>query len=100
VRDRAGSFLLIGLLCLAKLLCAHALVSMVWREAILSWDNPATQIVDELSSQSVSYTDATSAAHERVGLFAAGRRLAAARAADRLASPAPRPGLTRSPPPA
>jgi hypothetical protein len=63
---------LLALLALAQVQQAGAHVGIIWREFVLSWDHPGTQLVEDLASQTVPTTDPTGDAR--------GRALHAARA--------------------
>lgn len=63
--------LLTALLGLTHLQSTLATFGVVWRGAVLSWDNPATQIVEEIASGVVPLTDPSRLASER--LIAAAR---------------------------
>jgi len=65
---------LVGLLGLAHVHYALAFAGILWRESVLSWDNPATQHVEDLASQTVPSADGAREARDRTLL---GARLAA-----------------------
>jgi hypothetical protein len=99
-RERATGMvgLLIGLLALAQVHAGLGVSGTVWRATVLSWDDPVTQIVDELACQSVPHTDPWRDArdhalhrHRPSGWVAT----AAPEPVRRLTLPSP---LTRSPP--
>jgi len=58
--------LLLALLGVAHLQQGQALFGVLWRESLLSWDNPATQFLEELASQAIPHADAARQVHERL----------------------------------
>jgi hypothetical protein len=48
-----------GLLLSAHLAFNLALLDIVWRTSVLSWDSPTTQLLDEMASQAAPATEAT-----------------------------------------
>ena len=58
--------LLFGLLGVAHVERALARVGVLWRQSAVSWDNPATQLLEEVASQAVPHADAARQARERV----------------------------------
>jgi hypothetical protein len=101
-RRRAAFVLTLGLLSLlvvSALQASEARVSILWRASVLSWDSPATQLLDELASQGLLYADPARQAREQatVGLRPAGR-LALPSAALVHGAVAVGSHLTRSPP--
>ena len=93
-----GIGLLIVLTCLLQVQMPHAVLNIVWRLAVLSFDNPATQTLDDLACETPFCTDARTTAEASTRLLP--------RVADRLFEPSPenlqrlaRSGcITRSPP--
>lgn len=90
---------LVSLLAFVQLASSHAALNILWRYTVLSWDNPATQIQDELACGTAPCADlageareSVRAAHWSLGLLAPGRD------AGRRANPALSAGITRSPP--
>jgi hypothetical protein len=68
-----------------------------WRYALLSFDNPATQLLDEMASASSGVTDAGAGA-QTIGRLPLASRLVPGPAAPPLQNPALSSRLTRSPP--
>jgi hypothetical protein len=89
--------LLLALLALLLVQVPRASLNIVWRFAVLSFDNPATQVLDELACATTPYADSTAEARESVAVAAPGRLvwLQEPRAGQRPALVA---GITRSPP--
>ena len=94
-----GSVVLLAvLLALAQ---AHFVVGIfgpLWRTAVMSWDNPASQVVDELACEGVTHTDPSREAREHAVLapLACGRVHARSQVA--ASGPTLPSRLTRSPP--
>jgi hypothetical protein len=96
---RLACLLLAILLGMGAIQAAEASVRIVFRFAVLSWDNPATQLFDEL----VCETSAPSRAGAEAGhgtrlAVRASSRLVSDSVAPHLASPALSSGITRAPP--
>lgn len=70
---------LIALLGVAQAQAGLAHLGILWREAVLSWDNPATQLVEDLASQPVPHADRIGETRDRT--------LAAVRTAARTIRP-------------
>lgn len=90
--------LLATLLALAQ---AHFVVGIfgpLWRTAVMSWDNPASQVVDELACESLTHTDPSREAREHAVLAPRACGGINARSQVTASSPALRSRLTRSPP--
>lgn len=103
VRTRSASLwrvaLLVGLLSVVQFESSHASVSILWRYAVLSWDNPATQIQDELACGTAPCADLAGEARESVrAVHLAPGVLAPSRNQTARESPAHSAGITRSPP--
>ena len=58
--------LLTALLAVAQVEFASRLLGPVWRAAVLSWDNPATQVVDELACDTLPHSDPSGEARHAV----------------------------------
>src|SRR3990172_9876522 len=90
---------LLGLLGAAHVEHGLARLGVLWRQSVLSWDNPATQVLEELASQAVPHADGARQARDRV---AAGRgdgaRLGVAGDPDGPPGAASRPRGRRPPP--
>ncbi|OGK99813.1 MAG: hypothetical protein A3E31_10690 [Candidatus Rokubacteria bacterium RIFCSPHIGHO2_12_FULL_73_22] len=90
---------LLGLLGAAHVEHGLARLGVLWRQSVLSWDNPATQVLEELASQAVPHADGARQARDRV---AAGRgdgaRLGVAGDPDGLPDAASCPCVSRAPP--
>ena len=88
--------LLIGV---AAFQAAEASTRILWRYMVLSWDNPATQIFDELVCESSPPSQAGTEAGQstRLSVVASGR-LPADSVAPHPETPALSSGITRSPP--
>lgn len=56
---------LLGLLAIVQAESPRALVGIVWRVAVLSWDNPATQVAQDIATASVPRTDCSRDVYER-----------------------------------
>lgn len=54
---RWRSVFLLALLAVVVVAASRAAVSVIWRNSVLSFDNPATQILDELASQKAPHAD-------------------------------------------
>ena len=90
---------LIVLISVAAFESAEASFRILWRYAVLSWDNPATQAIDELACESSppSRAGAEAGQSTRLAVRSSGR-LDGDRAAPRPDRPALSSGITRSPP--
>ena len=75
---------LLGLLGAAHVEHGLARLGVLWRQSVLSWDNPATQVLEELASQAVPHAD--------------GARLGVAGDPDGLPDAASCPCVSRAPP--
>lgn len=62
----APALLLFALLALAHAQHGLALIGTVWRIAALSWDNPATQLIEEVASQAVPHVDPVRSLRDRI----------------------------------
>jgi hypothetical protein len=90
---------LVMLIGLAALEAAEASNRILWRFTVLSWDNPATQVSDELVCESSPPSEAGAEAGQSTRLsVAASGRLPADSLAASHESPALSSGITRSPP--
>jgi hypothetical protein len=58
--------LLLALLAVAHAQSGLALVGTVWRFVVLSWDSPATQLVEEVASQAVPHVDPARSLRDRI----------------------------------
>ena len=89
--------LAVALLALTTAEAPGASMRIFWRYAVLSFDNPATQLFDEMASASSGLTDGDAGAHtvERLPLAS---RVVPGPASPVLHSPALSSCLTRSPP--
>ncbi|MGH7391070.1 MAG: hypothetical protein ACREM3_16670 [Candidatus Rokuibacteriota bacterium] len=65
-RTLVPSLLLVALLALAHVEHGLALIGTVWRLAVLSWDNPATQVIEEVASQAVPHVDPARSLRDRI----------------------------------
>jgi len=54
---RWRSVFLLALLAVVVVAAPRAAVSVIWRNSVISFDNPATQILDELASQKAPHAD-------------------------------------------
>ncbi len=90
------AILLLGFLGLAQVEAPHAFVNIVWRFAVLSFDNPATQALDELASTVLPLTPVGQAA---VVVAVRSGRVGPPRPAGHPARPTLSSRLTRAPPP-
>lgn len=90
--------ILVALLTLAQAQAVLGLFGTLWRTAVVSWDNPATQVVDELACQTLPHTDSAREAHAHTVLATrpSGKIHASAPAA--AAGPALPSRFSRSPP--
>jgi hypothetical protein len=61
-----ASLLLIGFLATGEVQHTLAHLGIIWRLAVLSWDNPATQWQDEIASQSSTCQDASGEASDAI----------------------------------
>jgi hypothetical protein len=89
--------LAVALLALTTAEAPYASMRIFWRYAVLSFDNPATQLFDEMASASSGLTDADAGAHT-VGRLPLASRVVPGPASPVLRSPALSSCLTRSPP--
>jgi hypothetical protein len=79
---RCRSVVLLGFLAIVILAAPEAAVRVVWRSSVLSFDNPATQVLDELASQKAPRADPLLEADAALRTAASSsRRLALARRA-------------------
>jgi hypothetical protein len=90
---------LVGLMMLGTVDAANASLRSLWRYAVLSYDNPATQHADELACESSPTSEAGADAHQftRLACRPAGRLVPAA-VELYGATPDPVAGITRAPP--
>jgi hypothetical protein len=97
-RRRAGA-VLVGLLALGSLQATLAICGIVWRSRVLSWDNPATQVVEEVASTVVPVTDPSRLAAEHLAAaLRASVRARASKDRGRVESAALLQSVTRAPP--
>jgi hypothetical protein len=91
--------LVVLLVALATVQAADASIRIVFRFTVLSWDNPATQLFDELICESSPPSQAGAEAGQftRLGARASGRLFADSVLRDGQ-SPALSSGITRAPP--
>ncbi len=90
---------LVGLLSFVQFASSHAVLNILWRYTVLSWDNPATELQDELACSTAPCTDLAGEARESVRTAHGTARLLPPGQDDgRRASPALSAGITRSPP--
>jgi len=90
---------LLGLLGAAHAQRGLARVEVLWRQSTLSWDDPASQLLDELASQPVPHADPARHARDRiVADGGAGGSLRVAGAPSGLPDSALRPCSGRAPP--
>ena len=96
---RLACLLLALVVGLAALQAGEASIRIVYRFTVLSWDNPATQVFDELICESSPPSQAGAEAGQsaRLAVGTSGG-LAADAVASHLQSPALSSGITRSPP--
>jgi hypothetical protein len=90
---------LLMLLALAQVEHGRALFAIIWRVAVVSWDNPATQVLEDTASQTLPHTDPSRLSHDHARLAARPSGRPAAPEARETVSPALSARLTRSPPP-
>lgn len=91
--------LLLGLVTVVVLQAPHASFNIIWRFTVLSFDNPATQLLDDLATDSSTYTDPTAEARESARVAAGGEcHLRLVLTAPHVFGPALDSGITRSPP--
>lgn len=64
--------LLVGLLALAHLQASVALCGVIWRTTVLSWDNPATQLLEEVACRTVPHVDPVRQVRDRLRAALAG----------------------------
>jgi hypothetical protein len=94
-----GCLALVLLVALGAIEAAEASRRIVLRFTVLSFDNPATQLFDELICETSPPSQAGAEAGQATRLAIAGSaRLGVAAAAPRPESPALSSGITRSPP--
>ena len=98
-RAHLSVVLLLSLLALAQVQAGLAVFGVIWRTAVLSWDDPDTQLVEDLASQAAPVANPSRLARDRL--------LSAAQAhsdvelpdsSDALQHPARNGRITRSPP--
>ncbi len=98
LRAWGAAALLCSALALAHAESGLAHLGILWRTTLLSWDSPATQLLDEVASQTAPASDPSRQAADSVTGACAGERL---QLLDRSHAPAD-PGfhrqLSRSPP--
>lgn len=98
-RAPIGSVVLLAvLLVLAQAHFVVGLFGPLWRTAVMSWDNPATQVVDELACESLTHTDPSREAREHAVLAPRACGGIHPRSQVSASSPSLRSRLTRSPP--
>jgi len=90
--------LLAALLALAQAHFVLGLFGPLWRTAVMSWDNPATQVVDELACESLPHGDPSREAREHAVLAPRPCGDIQARSQVAASSPTLRSRLSRSPP--
>jgi hypothetical protein len=56
-RYLAAITLFLALLALLQISAPRASLSILWRYVVISFDNPATQVLDELALEKTSFTD-------------------------------------------
>ena len=96
---RLACLLLVFLLGMGAIEAAEASIRIVVRFAVLSWDNPATQLFDELVCETSAPSQAGSEAGQCTRLAVqASSRLVFDSIAPHPASPALSSGITRAPP--
>lgn len=91
-RSTLAILLFIALVGVAHTQATFAHLGILWRAAVLSWDNPATQLIEDLASQTVPHADSAGDLRDHT--------LAAARRSARVLLPAvfsrpPHPALAR-----
>ena len=90
---------LAGLLSVVQLQSAQASLNILWRYTVLSWDNPATEIEDQLACETAPSFDVAAEAREHVRMARATAALLAPNPDEgQHSSPALSSGITRSPP--
>jgi hypothetical protein len=90
---------LVGLVSLVQLQAAVGACGTFLRAVTVSWDNPTSQIVDELASQSVPYADPAAQIRDQVAQARRSQaRLVLPSETGRVGSPGVDTGVTRSPP--
>jgi hypothetical protein len=90
---------LVVLIGLAAFQAAEASTRILWRYTVLSWDNPATQVFDELVCESSPPSQAGAEAGQSTRLaIGASAHLPADAVAPHPETPALSSGITRSPP--
>ena len=96
---RLACLLLALLIGVGAIQAAEASVRIVLRFTVLSWDNPATQLFDELVCETSAPSQAGSEAGQSTRLAVqASSRLVGDSVAPHPASPALSSGITRAPP--
>jgi hypothetical protein len=95
---RRTALVLLTLLLLAGAEQASATLAIVWREAITSWDSPASQWQDELACQGATWTDPGRQAQRAIATLTPGGRLPVPLATAGPESATPAAHHTRSPP--
>ena len=96
---RLACLMLVVLMGLAVFQAAEASTRILWRFMVLSWDNPATQMFDELICESSPPSQAGAEAGQSTRLaVAASGQLPADLLAASHENPALSSGITRSPP--
>ena len=96
---RVASLLLALVVCLGAIQAPEASIRIIFRFAVLSWDNPATQLFDELICESSPPSQAGAEAGQstRLGVGVSSRLLVDS-IAPHPEGPALSSGITRSPP--
>lgn len=90
---------LVGLLSLVQLQAAVGTCGSFLRAVTVSWDNPTSQVVDELASQPVPYADPARQIREQVAQARRSQaRLVLPVEPGRIGRPGLDTGVTRSPP--
>ena len=96
---RLACLLLALLLGMGAIQAAEASIRIVFRFAVLSWDNPATQLFDELVCETSAPSQAGSEAGQCARLAVrASRRFVSDSVSSRPTSPPLSSGITRAPP--
>jgi hypothetical protein len=96
---RLACLVLVVLVGVAAFQAAEASIRILWRFTVLSWDNPATQVFDELVCESSPPSQAGAEAGQSTRLaVAASGQLPTDSLAASHESPALSSGITRSPP--
>jgi hypothetical protein len=90
-------FIVVTLFALTVLQAPNASLRIFWRFAVLSFDNPSTQALDELASESSTSSGIATGAREFVRLVPTARLMPAVEAS-RPGGAALSSGITRSPP--